>query len=66
MSSYNNAMNAKQIKFVDELLNSYFILNNIRPINFDLPDEYINDYPNNQWDVCESIYDNYKKVQSIV
>ena len=66
MSSYNNAMNAKQIKFVDELLNSYFILNNIRPINFDLPDEYIDSYPNNQWEVCESIYDNYKKVQTMV
>ena len=66
MSSYNNAMNNKQIKFVDELLNSYFILNNIRPINFDLPDKYIDSYPNNQWEVCESIYDNNKKVQSIV
>ena len=66
MSSYNSSMSDKQIKFVDELLNSCFVANNICPINFDLPDEYINDYPNNQWDVCESIYDNYKKVQSIV
>ena len=66
MSSYNSSMSDKQIKFVDELLSSCFIANNISPINFDLPDEYINDYPNNQWDVCESIYDNYKKVQSIV
>lgn len=66
MSSYNSSMSDKQIKFVDELLSSCFIANNINPINFDLPDEYINDYPNNQWDVCESIYDNYKKVQSII
>ena len=66
MSSYNSSMSDKQIKFVDELLSSCFIANNISPINFDLPDECINDYPNNQWDVCESIYDNYKKVQSIV
>lgn len=65
MSSYNSSMSDKQIKFVDELLSSCFIANNISPINFDLPDEYINDYPSNQWDVCESIYDNYKKVQSI-
>lgn len=66
MSSYNSSMSDKQIKFVDELLSSCFIANNINPINFDLPDESINDYPNNQWDVCESIYDNYKKVQSII
>ena len=66
MSSYNSSMSDKQIKFVDELLSSCFIANNISPLNFDLPDEYINDYPNNQWDVCENIYDNYKKVQSIV
>lgn len=66
MSSYNGAMSDKQIKFVDELLSSCFIANNISPINFDLPDEYIDSYPNNQWDVCESIYDNSKKVQSIV
>lgn len=66
MSSYNSAMSDKQIKFVDELLNSCFIANNISPINCDLPDEYIDSYPNNQWDVCESIYDNYKKVQSMV
>ena len=66
MSSYNSAMSDKQIKFVDELLNSCFIANNISPINFDLPDEYIDSYPNNQRDVCESIYDNSKKVQSIV
>jgi len=66
MSSYNSSMSDKQINFVDELLSSCFIANNISPINFDLPDEYIDSYPNNQWDVCESIYDNYKKVQSIV
>lgn len=64
MSSYNSSMSDKQIKFVDELLSSCFIANNISPINFDLPDEYTNDYPNNQWDVCESIYDNYKKVKA--
>lgn len=66
MSSYNGAMSDKQIKFVDELLNSCFIANNISPKNFNLSDEYINSYPNNQWDVCESIYDNNKKIQSIV
>jgi len=66
MSSYNDAMSDKEIKFVDGLLNSCFIANNISPINFDLPDEYIDSYPNNQWDICESIYDNCKKAQSIV
>ena len=66
MSSYNDAMSDKQIKFVDELLNSCFIANNISPINFDLPDEYIDSYPNNQWDACESIYDNNKKIQRLV
>lgn len=66
MSSYNGAMSDKEIKFVDGLLNSCFIANNISPINFELPDEYIDSYPNNQWEVCESIYDNNIKVQSIV
>lgn len=66
MSSYNDAMSDKEIKFVDGLLNSCFIANNISPINFDLPDEYIDSYPNNQWDICESIYDNCKKAQCIV
>ncbi|MBQ5981360.1 MAG: hypothetical protein IJL54_04225 [Prevotella sp.] len=66
MSSYYDAMNDKHIKFVYELLNSCFISNKITPIVFDLPDEYIDSYPNNQWDVCESIYDNNIKVQSIV
>ena len=65
MSSYNDAMSDKQIKLLDELLNSYFIANNISPINFDLPKKYINSYPNNQFDVCESIYDNYKKAHDI-
>ena len=66
MSSYNDAMSDKEIKFVDGLLNSCFIANNISPINFDLPDEYTDSFPNNQWDICESIYDNCKKAQSIV
>ena len=65
MSSYNSAMSDKQIKIVDELLKSYFIANSILPINFELPEEYIDSYPNNQWDVCESIYDINKKVHSI-
>ena len=65
MSSYNDAMSDKQIKLLDELLSSYFIANNISPINFDLPKEYIDSYPNNQFDVCESIYDNYKKAHDI-
>ena len=66
MSSYNDAMSDKEIKFVDGLLNSCFIANNISPINFDLLDEYTDSFPNNQWDICESIYDNCKKAQSIV
>lgn len=65
MSSYNSAMSDKQIKIVDELLKSYFIANSILPINFELPEEYIDSYPNNQWDVCGSIYDINKKVHSI-
>ena len=66
MSSYHGAMSDKQINFIDELLNSCFIANNISPINYNLPNEYIDCCPNNQRDVCESIYDSFKKVKSIV
>ncbi len=66
MSSYKGTMSRKEIKFIDQLLNSFFIANNINPINFELQDEYIDIYPNNQLNVCESIYHMYKKAQSII
>ena len=66
LSSYYNVMNDEQMEFVNELLNSYFVANIIVPIDYNVPDEYIDSYPNNQQEVCESIYYSYQKIRKLV
>ena len=66
MSSYYAVMNDEEIEVVSEILNSFFVANVIVPIDHNVEDEYIDSYPNNQQEVCESIYDEYIKIVRLV
>lgn len=66
MSSYYRAMSDEQIKFVSEMLNCSFVVNGISPINYDLPEEYRENYPNNQWEICENIYDKSQEIERLI
>jgi len=54
---YNQYLNNTELNLINDILNSTFLLYNIRPINYDLPNELICTYPNNQRGIGESIYD---------
>ena len=66
MSSYYAVMNDEEIEVVSEILNSFFVANVIVPIDHNVEDEYIDSCPNNQQEVCESIYDEYIKIVRLV
>lgn len=66
MSSYYATMRDEQIEVVSEILNSFFVANGITPINYELSEEYRDSYFNNQWEVCESIYDEYIKIVRLI
>lgn len=40
--------------------------NVINPINYELSDEDIDSYPNNQQEICESIYDSYQNNKRLI
>lgn len=62
---YHKYLNGEELKIINDLLVSPFLLNSIQPINRDLPDELIAYYPNNQREIGESIYDMSKLVKQI-
>lgn len=66
MSSYYRTMSDEQIKFVSEMLNSSFVVNGIMPINYDLSEKYRESYPNNQWEICENIYDKSQEIERLI
>lgn len=59
LSSYKQYMSVEEIKYVDTILNSYFIQNSLLPMNFSVPEEDRYAYPNNQEEIGKSIFELY-------
>lgn len=59
LSSYTNIMSNKDIDFINTILKSDFIRNTLEPIDFNVPNQYISSYPNNQKEIGISIFKLY-------
>ena len=56
LASYSEYMTYDELKYLDELLNSYLIRNTISPMDFSIPIENRHFFPSNQEEIGESIY----------
>ena len=56
LASYSEYMTCDELKYLDELLSSYFIRNTISPMDFSIPIENRHSFPSNQEEIGESIY----------
>lgn len=56
LASYSEYMTYDELKYLDELLRSYFIRNTISPIDFSIPIENRHSIPSNQAEIGESLY----------
>lgn len=56
LASYSEYMTYDELKYLDELLRSYFIRNTISPMDFSIPIENRHFLPSNQEEIGESIY----------
>lgn len=59
LSSYGQYMTMEDKHYIDEILGSFFIRNNIVPKDFNVPDKYQDAYPNNQAEMGECIFQLY-------
>lgn len=55
----------KELDNISHIINSSFIKKPILPRKIDLPEEYIDSYPNNQKEIGESIYEIYELIKEI-
>lgn len=60
LSSYGNVMSYKEINYINTILKSDFICNQLVPIDFNVPEQYISSYPNNQRTIGNSIFNLYE------
>ena len=59
ISSYSFYMSNEELDYIDNVLNSYFIMNSIAPMDFSIPDDVRINYPNNQEEIGKSLYELY-------
>lgn len=59
LASYGQYMTIENQHYIDEILDSFFIRNNLVPMDFNVPDKYQNAYPNNQAEMGENIFQLY-------
>ena len=59
ISSYSFYMSNKELDYINKVLNSYFIMNSITPMDFSIPEEMRINYPNNQEEIGKSLYGLY-------
>ena len=59
MSNYMQELTSTQIIFIDSIMTSYFMNNQIRPIEYSLPDHLKDKYSNNQNEIGISIFSLY-------
>ena len=60
LSSYGNVMSYKEINYINTILKSDFICNQLVPMDFNVPKQYISSYPNNQQTIGNSIFNLYE------
>lgn len=60
LSSYGNVMSYKEINYINTILKSDFVRNRLEPIDFNVPEQYISSYPNNQQTIGNSIFKLYE------
>lgn len=56
LDEYNRSLKVSQLKYIHRILGSYFILNQIAPIDFSFPNPIEDNFPNNQKEMGKSIY----------
>ena len=59
MGNYMQELTPNQIRFIDFIMTSYFMNNQIQPIEYSLPDHLKDKYPNNQNEIGISIFSLY-------
>lgn len=59
ISSYSFYMSNEELDYIDKVLNSYFIMNSIAPMDFSIPEDMRISYPNNQEEIGKSLYELY-------
>lgn len=59
MGSYMDYLTNEEIKYIQTVLNSYFVLNSLDPIEWSIPEEMRHTYPNNQKKFGRSIFKLY-------
>ena len=59
ISSYSFYMSNEELDYIDKVLNSYFIMSSITPMDFSIPKEMRINYPNNQEEIGKSLYELY-------
>lgn len=62
---YNQHLDNKELKVINDILDSAFLMNSIIPIDYDVPDQELHTYPNNQREIGESIYDISELIKQI-
>ena len=60
LSSYGNIMSYKEINYINTILKSYFVRNRLEPMDFNVLEQYISSYPNNQQTIGYSIFKLYE------
>ena len=59
MGSYMDYLTNDEIKYIQTVLNSYFVLNSLDPIEWSIPEEMRHAYPNNQKEFGRNIFKLY-------
>lgn len=63
--NYREFLSEKELDCLTFIRSSAFLTQILSPRNFDLPDELIDTYPNNQREIGESIYEIYELIKDI-